>query len=168
MHFPTFNNIDGSLNLEKRAQKLVSTTAMNLSTGLHRLRIVSNGYAEGINELSGPQRDALVTNLISLSEDISTLRQLGGQTFVDALLLQNLDGRDFYEEQGKELFGSINKHADEAGHIKIFEALMNRFQPQRVELDDELGDDDTAETATDEATVETPEAGDVDTVNAAA
>ena len=157
-----YQTLSSTLSADEKLARLIKQATLNVSQHFARLGLLTEGFTLKPEDYEGYERDYLISVLYSINENLAVLNFSGSKELVDALFLNMLDGRQWYDEA----IGSIHKNMmdDDAilEDMKDFEEMINTLNPppEQPPMPDELGDD---EALTDEEKAALTE-GDYDSV----
>lgn len=139
-----FHTIGSNLSAEEKLHRLTKQATLNLSLHLTRLRLITEGFEQPVESFVGVERDYIVGLLYTLNETIAILNSTGGRELIDAVFLQQLGGRDWYDAAIEAVHNAITELPSIENSLKIFDDTLEHLRPSpaREPLPDELGDDE--------------------------
>lgn len=138
-----YQTLSSTLSADEKLSRLIKQATLNVSQHFARLGLLTENFSLSAEDYEGFERDYLISVLYSINENLAVLNFAGAKELTDALFLNMLPAREWYDEA----IGSIHKlmMEDEAilEDMEEFEDMINVLNPRpEPPMPDELGDDE--------------------------
>ncbi len=139
-----YQQVNSNLSAEEKLSRLIRQSAVQLSMHLTRLEFLTDKFFLPVDGYVGVERDYLISVLYTINETLAVLHFTGSKDIIDAIFLNNLEARDWYDEAIKEIHNSILENPAVLEDMELFETRLIQLNPPPSEegvMEDELGDD---------------------------
>lgn len=138
-----YQTLNSTLSADEKLSRLTKQAALNLSMHFLRLNLITTGFSVGVDKFSGIERDYVVGILYTINENLAVLNFAGAKELVDAVFMNQLDARDWYDRAIQEVHEACMNHEAVVHDMEEFEKIMERLnpKPKGQPMPDELGDD---------------------------
>ena len=114
---------------EQIVARLTKEAAVNASSHLLRLKLVTNNFEDDLSCYDGIERDFIISIAYSMNETVALINALGAQPILDAIALQNPQAMDWYDTTIKTLHEANVDNEHLAPINEAFTAEWEKVRP---------------------------------------
>lgn len=122
-------NLNAYQNAEQIVARLSREAVLNTASHIMRLELATAGFSLEIDNFEGAERDYVIGVIYSMNEQVSLLKSLGGQSYIDALLVGNLDAKAWYDKAINTVHKAIMQDACVKEDTEEFSRRWEIVQP---------------------------------------
>ena len=137
-----YQQLSSTLSEAEKLNRLQKQAALNISHHFARLGLLTENFSLAVEEYEDTERDYLVSLLYTINENLAVLNFTGAKDLIDALFLNMLDGRAWYDAAINLVHTGMVDCPSILEDMADFEEMLNTLNPPQEPMPDELGDDD--------------------------
>jgi len=140
-----YQTLRSTLSADEKLSRFIKQATLNVSQHFCRLSLLTEGFTLPVDNYEGFERDYLVSVLYSINENLAVLNFAGAKELTDALFLNMLDGREWYDEAISSIHEAMMEDPAILEDMDDFEEKINVLNPPpplEPPMADELGDDE--------------------------
>ena len=126
-------NLNAYETADQKVARMIREACLNAASHLLRIYLVTAGLAKKPEDLTGIERDFLVSVVFSMNECVAVLNTLGGTAHLDAIALTDPDVFEYYVAAVTFFHNNNQKSPELQGINKAFEAAWLRIKPEPVQ-----------------------------------
>lgn len=121
--------INAHATADQTVARLTKEAAVNASSHLLRLWLLSQEGAFTPDQFEGAERDFFISVVYSMNEQVAILGAVGGQLILDAIALQNPAAMDYYDKAIRTLHKANMVNPELQDLNRQFEETWERVRP---------------------------------------
>ena len=138
-----YQTLNSTLSVDEKLSRLIKQATLNVSQHFARLGLLTENFSLSSEDFEGYERDYLVSVLYSINENLAVLNFAGAKELTDALFLNMLHAREWYDRTINDIHECIMYNEDILEDMEEFENMLNVLNPPPEQpMPDEFGDDE--------------------------